>query len=113
MHLGQSISFTSMFSDIWFHIFLNWKQKLCFYYNYGDILLYHEMFCNLRYTFTMASFKHNHTFPKSGLQFNQTHFNASHYSKYIFNKVVQGKILSNYNSVTQFYASFFSLACKT
>ncbi len=61
----------------------------------------------------MASFKHNHTFPKSGLQFNQTHFNASHYSKYIFNKVVQGKILSNYNSVTQFYASFFSLACKT
>ena len=23
MHLGQSISFTSMFSDIWFHIFLN------------------------------------------------------------------------------------------
>lgn len=86
MHLGQSISFTSMFSDIWFHIFLNWKQKLCFYHNHGDILLYLEMFCNLRYALTMASFKHNHTFPKSGLQFNQTHFNASHYSKYIFNK---------------------------
>jgi hypothetical protein len=34
----------------------------------------------------MASFKHNHTFPKSGLQFNQTHFNASHYSECIFNK---------------------------
>lgn len=86
MHLGQSISFTSMFSDIWFHIFLNWKQKLCFYHNHGDILLYLEMFCNLRYALTMASFKHNHTFPKSGLQFNHTYFNASHYSKYIFNK---------------------------
>jgi hypothetical protein len=86
MHLGQSISFTSMFSDIWFYIFLNWKQKICFYYNHGDILLYLEMFCNLRYALTMASFKHNHTFSKSGLQFNQTHFNASHYLKYIFNK---------------------------